>query len=229
MASFSIFNIFKKIRNKKNSDSSYLKKFTDNGVIIKDLNSTYIHPNVEISSGTVIFPSTYILESSKIGKNCIIGPNSTLADAIIGSNVEIVYSIILNSRINDNTQVGPFAYIRDNSTIGSNSVIGNNVEIKASNIGDNSVSKHFSYIGDAIIDNNVNIGAGFVVANYDGRKKHKSQIQDNVFIGSNSTIISPVLIEKNSTIGAGSVVINNVFENSTVVGIPAKEIKKGKQ
>jgi bifunctional UDP-N-acetylglucosamine pyrophosphorylase/glucosamine-1-phosphate N-acetyltransferase len=226
MKYFSIFNIFKKIKTKTFINNSYIQELISKDVIIKDINSTYIDRSVKIGSGTVVMPSTFILGDTKIGSNCLLGPNSTISNSQISDEVEIVYSIVLDSYIGKNSKIGPFTFIREESRIGEKVEIGNFVEIKSSEIAENTKSKHLAYLGDVSIDKNVNIGAGFVSANFDGKNKQKSKIKENVFIGSNSTIVSPVIIHKNSIVGAGSVVINDVPESSTAIGVPAKSKKK---
>ena len=134
-------------------------------------------------------------------------------------------SVILDSFIGENNEIGPFSFIRESSSTEENVVIGNFVEIKSSKIGKNSKSKHLSYIGDAEINKNVNFGAGFVMANYDGKNKNKSIVEDNVFIGSNSTIISPVVIKSDAIIGAGSVVNKDILPGDIVAGKPARSLK----
>ena len=223
MKYFSIFNIFNKIKNKTFLNNSYIQQLISEGVIFKDINSTYIDRSVKIGPGTVVMPSTFILGNSQIGSNCLLGPNSTISNAEISTEVEIIYSIVLDSCIGEKSKIGPFSFIRGNSKIGENVEIGNFVEIKSSEISENTKSKHLAYLGDLSISKNVNIGAGFVSANYDGNKKQKSQIKENVFVGSNSTIVSPVIIHKNSIVGAGSVVIKDVPEGVTVIGIPAEK------
>jgi bifunctional UDP-N-acetylglucosamine pyrophosphorylase / glucosamine-1-phosphate N-acetyltransferase len=122
--------------------------------------------------------------------------------------------------------VGPFAHIRQGTAIGSYSQVGNFSEIVRSRLGKNVRMKHFSYLGDAEIGASVNIGAGAVIANYDGKYKHKTQVADKAFIGSGSILVAPVRVGKGAITGAGSVVIKPVKDNSLVVGVPAREIKK---
>ena len=161
-----------------------------------------------------------------IQKDCVIGPNTTISDSTIGKGTKIIYSIVSNSSIGENNQIGPFAYIRESTSTLSNVEIGNFVEVKSSQIGKNSKSKHLSYIGDTDILNNVNVGAGAVVANFDGKNKNKSTIKENAFIGSNSTIISPVIIGSSSVVGAGTVVTKDVDFKEIVVGNPSRKLGK---
>ena len=221
----SILNLFKKIAKISSFKEDYIQTLISSGVKIIDSKSVLIDDSVEISPGSVIYPSTYLIGKTKIASNCIIGPNTTISNSSVGSNSIVMSSVILDSFIGENNEIGPFSFIRESSSTEENVVIGNFVEIKSSKIGKNSKSKHLSYIGDAEINKNVNFGAGFVMANYDGKNKNKSIIEDNVFIGSNSTVISPVVIKNDAIIGAGSVVNEDVLSGDKVAGKPARSIK----
>ena len=155
MKYFSIFNIFKKIKSKTFIDNSYIQELISKDVIIKDINSTYIDRSVKIGSGTVVMPSTFILGDTEIGSNCLLGPNSTISNSQISDQVEIVYSIVLDSSIDKKSKIGPFTFIREESRIGEKVEIGNFVEIKSSQIAENTKSKHLAYLGDLSIDKNV--------------------------------------------------------------------------
>ena len=133
----------------------------------------------------------------------------------IGNNVEILsFSHIENAILGDNVSIGPFSRIRPGTYLSKGSRVGNFVEVKKSTIGKNSKVSHLSYIGDTNIGKNVNIGAGTITCNYDGIKKHKTNIKDKVFVGSNSSLVAPVTINEKSIIGAGSVITKNVLKNS---------------
>ena len=158
----------------------------------------------------------YFSNDTKIGKNVIIEPY-----VVISKNVKIGNNAIISSfshlegvKIDNNVNIGPYARIRPGVVIKSGSKIGNFVEIKKSTIGKNSKVNHLSYIGDANIGKSVNIGAGTITCNYDGIKKNKTKIRDNVFIGSNSSLVAPVTINKSSIVGAGSVITSNVKKKS---------------
>ena len=166
---------------------------------------------------TLISPETVFLSNdTKFGKNVIINPYVVIGkNTVLGNNVEILsFSHIENSLIKENVKIGPFARIRPGSVLEKGSRIGNFVEVKKSKIGKNSKVNHLSYIGDATIGKNVNIGAGTITCNYDGKRKNKTKIQDGAFIGSNSSLIAPVKIGKKSIIGAGSSITNNVKDKS---------------
>ena len=170
------------------------------------------------SSGVkMIGPETiFFSKDTKIGKNVTIDPYVVIAPKVkIGNNVRInSFSHLENCKIENNVNIGPYARIRPGTILQDGSRVGNFVEIKKSNIGKKSKINHLSYIGDSSLGNLVNIGAGTITCNYDGVKKNKTKIKNNVFIGSNSSLIAPVTINKNSTVGAGSVITKNVKKSS---------------
>ena len=192
-------------------------KHMENGVTLIDPNSTYIGDDVEIGRDTVIYPGNVIEGNTKIGENVVLYPNSRISNSTISNNVEIQSSVIIDSKIGDGTTVGPFAYIRPESVIGNNARIGDFVEIKKSNIGNNTKVSHLTYIGDAQVGENCNFGCGTVVVNYDGKKKHTTKIGNNSFIGCNTNLVSPVIVEDNTYIAAGSTIVNDVKEGELAV------------
>lgn len=205
-------------------------KLQKTGVILIDPDTTFISANTKISAGTIIYPNTFILGKSKIGRNCQIGPNSLIIDSKIGSNTTIIYSVIEESEVSSDCSVGPFSHLRPKSFLENRVHIGNFAEIKNSKIGEGSEISHQCYIGDATIGKKVNIGAGTITANFDGVKKHETQIEDNAFLGSNTVLVAPVKVGKEAKTGAGAVVINDLPSFSLSVGVPAKVIKiKGKR
>ena len=168
----------------------------------------------------MIAPETvFFSKDTKIGKNVIIDPYVVIKDKVkIQNNVKIFsFSHLENVKIENNVNISPYARIRPGTILKSGSRIGNFVEIKKSKIGKKSKVNHLSYIGDSYLGKNVNIGAGTITCNYDGIKKSKTKISDNVFVGSNSALVAPVKLEKNSTIGAGSVITKNVKKNSLAI------------
>ena len=165
----------------------------------------------------MIGPETiFFSKDTKIGKNVIIEPYVVIGQKVrIGNNVTIKsFSHLENCKIENKVDIGPYARIRPGVVLKSGSKIGNFVEIKKSTLGINSKVNHLTYIGDSEIGKSVNIGAGTITCNYDGVKKNKTKIKDNVFIGSNSSLVAPVIIEKNSIVGAGSVITKNVKKKS---------------
>ena len=165
----------------------------------------------------MLAPETvYFSKDTKIGKNVTIEPYVVLGEKVkIQNNSKIKsFSHLENVKIENNVTVGPFARLRPGTVLKSGSRVGNFVEIKKSNLGKNSKVNHLSYIGDANIGDEVNIGAGTITCNYDGKNKNKTIIKHKVFVGSNSSLVAPVTLNEKSTIGAGSVITKNVKKNS---------------
>ena len=165
----------------------------------------------------MIAPDTvFFSKNTKIGKNVTIEPYVVIAENVsIGNNVRILsFSHLEGVKIENNINVGPYARLRPGTVLKSGSKVGNFVEVKKSIIGKDSKLNHLSYIGDSKLGKKVNIGAGTITCNYDGIKKNKSIIEDEVFVGSNSSLIAPIKLEKKSVIGAGSVITKKVTKNS---------------
>ena len=161
----------------------------------------------------------FFSNDTKIGKNVIIEPYVVIGKKVkIGSNVIIKsFSHLESCRIENKVEIGPYARIRPNTILKEGSKIGNFVEVKKSTVGKKSKVNHLSYIGDSQIGKSVNIGAGTITCNYDGVKKSKTKIKDNVFVGSNSSLVAPLTIEKKSIIGSGSVITKNVKKQSLAI------------
>ena len=181
----------------------------------------------------LLAPETIFLSKDTIfGKKVIIEPYVVIGPKVkIGNNVIIKsFSHLEGAKIYNNVSVGPYARIREGTILHSGSKVGNFVETKKSKININSKVSHLSYIGDTDIGRNSNIGAGTITCNFDGIKKNKTKISDNVFIGSNTSLVAPVKIEKNSIVGAGSVITKNVKKNSlAITRAPQLQIKKNKR
>lgn len=192
-------------------------KHLENGITIIDPNTTYIGIDVEIGQDTIIYPGNVLEGNTVIGKNCILYPNSRINNSVIGDEVDIQSSVILESKIGNHTTVGPFAYIRPESVIGNDVRIGDFVEIKKSTIGNNTKVSHLTYVGDAEVGEGCNFGCGTVTVNYDGKNKNKTIIGNNSFIGCNTNLISPVTVEDNTYIAAGSTITNNVKSGELAV------------
>jgi len=171
-----------------------------------------------IKSGVkMIGPETiFFSKDTKIGKNVTINPYVVIGKKVkIGNNVTInSFSHLEDCKIKNKVEVGPYARLRPGTTLEEGSKIGNFVEVKKSTVGKKSKINHLSYIGDSEIGKGVNVGAGTITCNYDGIKKNKTKIKDNVFIGSNSSLVAPITLEKNSIVGAGSVITKKVKKNS---------------
>lgn len=197
-----------------------------NGVTLYDPNNTYIEPSVVIEPDTEILPGCIIQGNTRIASRCVIGPNSHISDSIVEEDSIVMHSVILNSHIGQKNTIGPYAHVRPETETKENVKIGNFVETKKSQIGSGSKISHLSYVGDALLGENVNIGAGTITCNYDGKNKNATIIKNNAFIGSNSNLIAPVTIGEGSRTGAGSVVRKDVPDWTLAVGLPARNIKK---
>lgn len=183
-----------------------------NGVLFLDSETCIISPLVEIDRDNYIFPGVILYGTTKIGKNNSIGPYSYLENFIIGGYNKISWFVGKNSSIGDNNTLGPFSHFRENVTILDGNVIGNFNELKSSELGSNNRMKHLSYLGNAKVQNHVNFGCGVISANYDGKSKHQTTIEDDVFVGCNSTLIAPINIKKGAFIAAQSVICENLDE-----------------
>ena len=196
------------------------------GVTIIDPSSTYIERGVTIDQDTTIWPNTYLQGATIIGKSCSIGPNAIVRDTKIGNRCEIFSSVLESAILEDNVDIGPYGHLRKGAHLGEGVHMGNFGEVKNSYLGQGTKMGHFSYLGDATTGKNVNIGAGTITCNYDGEKKHPTKIGDDAFIGSDTMLVAPLDLGDGSRTGAGSVVTKDVKEDTLVVGIPARAIRK---
>ena len=188
------------------------------------LRDKFLKKGVKMKGPETVFFS----KDTKIGKNVEIEPYVVFADKVqIGNNVKILsFSHLEGVKIDNNVSVGPYARLRPGTKIKSGSKIGNFVEVKKSTINKNSKVNHLSYIGDALVGKDVNIGAGTITCNYDGRKKSITKIKDKVFVGSNTSLVAPVTLNEKSVIGAGSVITKNVTKGSLALTRPKQQEKK---
>lgn len=186
------------------------------GLTLVDSENTYIDADVKFGMDCTVYPGTIIEGGCSFGDNCIIS-GSKITDSCIGSSTRILNSVVIKSKIGDNCEIGPFAYLRPNSKIGSNVKIGDFVEIKNSSVGDLTKISHLSYIGDADVGRKVNMGCGSIVVNYDGTSKHRSVIEDEVFVGCNVNLVSPVRVNQKSFIAAGSTITDDVPSHSLAI------------
>ncbi len=197
------------------------------GVTIIDSLSTYIDITVNIEKDVTILPGCVISGSTCIKEDAEIGPNSQIVNSYIDKGVKVKSSIVMDSRIGENTSIGPFAYLRPGNIVGKNAKIGDFVEMKNSNFGNNSKASHLTYIGDGDVGNNVNIGCGVVFVNYDGKEKHRTTVEDYSFIGCNTNLIAPVKVGINTYIAAGTTVTKDVPDENLAVGRVKQENKDG--
>jgi bifunctional UDP-N-acetylglucosamine pyrophosphorylase/glucosamine-1-phosphate N-acetyltransferase len=196
------------------------------GVTMIDPDVTYIGPDVQIGRDTTLFPNTILTGKTIVGEACTLGPNTSIEDSTIGDQCHIQFSVLEEAVLAQQVDVGPFAHIRRGSVLGRGVHMGNFGELKNSALGDGVKMGHFSYIGDATIGDNVNIGAGTVTCNFDGKHKHRTQVEQDAFIGSDTMLVAPVRVGKGARTGAGAVVTRDVPDSTVAVGIPARVIRK---
>jgi bifunctional UDP-N-acetylglucosamine pyrophosphorylase/glucosamine-1-phosphate N-acetyltransferase len=206
--------------------SRVLKKHAWNGVTIVDPNSTYIGVEVQIAPDVVIEPMTVIDGLTTIGTGSRIGPNSWIKDSLIGRNVRIFMSHLDQAQMDEGSRCGPFANLRPMSHLGEKVKVGNFVEIKNAEIGAQTSISHLTYIGDASVGERTNIGAGTITCNYDGFTKSKTEIGDDVFVGSNSTLVAPVNIGDGAMTAAGSTINKDVPPGALGIGRGKQENKE---
>ena len=199
------------------------------GITLIDPATTYIEPGVRIGQDTVIWPNTYVQGNSTIGEACVLGPNTVVRDSSIGNRCKICYSVLEKGSTEDDVEIGPFAHLRPGAHLAKGVHVGNFGEVKNSTLGAGTKMGHFSYIGDTTIDRNVNIGAGTVTCNFDGVKKNHTDIGAGAFIGSDTMLVAPVKIGAGAHTGAGAVVTKDVPDDTLVVGVPARAIRKLKK
>lgn len=204
-----------------------LDRLMTSGVTIVDPDSTYIDDSVEIGTDTIIHPQVIIEGASKIGSNCEIFSWTRIVRSELGDECRILNScLIVDSKLSGKNSVGPSAHLRMNTELAPEAVIGNFVEVKKSRLGRKTKSMHLTYLGDATLGDRVNIGAGTVTCNYDGKTKHQTHIEDDVKIGSDTMLVAPVRVGRGAVSGAGSVIIEDVPPDTLVAGVPAKAKKK---
>jgi len=187
-----------------------LEKLMAEGVTVMDPNNTYVDQGVEVGRDSIILPFTFLQGGTKIGCGCIIGPGCNITDCVIGDQVEIQYTVAKESRIGSHSAIGPYAYLRPGTVLGEQVKVGDFVEIKKSTVGRGSKIPHLSYVGDAVIGEKVNVGAGTITCNYDGKNKYQTILEDGAFIGSNTNLVAPVKVGQGSVIAAGSTITKDV-------------------
>jgi len=192
------------------------------GVTMVDPSTVYVDADVQIGEDSVIWPNTYLVGSTQVGPGCVIGPDAFLVDSRLGSRCRVVSSVLEGAVLEDEVEVGPFSHLRPGSYIEQGAHIGNFAEVKNARLGRRTKVGHFSYIGDAEVGKDVNIGAGAITCNFDGRRKHRTVIGDGAFIGSDTMLVAPIEVGARSATGAGSVVNHNVPPDSLAVGVPAR-------
>jgi len=206
-----------------------VEKVMIEGVTVIDPENTYISPEAKIGRDTIIYPGTIIECDTEIGHSSIVGPNCLIRSSKIGSGCVIRTSFIYDSILHDNVKIGPFAHIRPGTVIKEDARIGNFTEVKKSIVGRGSKVSHLAYIGDTELGSDINIGAGAITCNYDGVNKHKTQIGDGSFVGSNVNLVAPVRIGKNVLIAAGSTITEDVPSGSLAIARSRQTVKPRKK
>ena len=200
-------------------------KWLASGVTIIDPKTTYIGPDVVLLGDNIVYPNNHLYGKVSIGKNTVLYPNNWIENSEIGDDSTIDSSRITDSYVGSATTVGPFAHLRMHTHIQGNARIGNFVEFKNVEFGDNSKAAHLTYLGDATFGNDVNVGCGVITANYDGKKKHRTQVGNGTFIGSHTTLVAPVNIGENVLTAAGSV-INQDIEDGAMGIARSRQVNK---
>lgn len=197
------------------------------GVCIIDPANTYVDPTCAVDAGVTLLPGAIVRGSTRIASGCEIGPNAMIRDSVIGENTTVNASQVNESRIGANTTVGPFAYVRPGTTVGDHCRVGDFVELKNSVIGDGTKISHLTYVGDSDVGQRVNFGCGTVTTNYDGVKKYRCTIGDDVFIGCNTNLIAPVTLGDGCYTAAGSTVTQDVPAGALAVARSRQSNKDG--
>jgi bifunctional UDP-N-acetylglucosamine pyrophosphorylase / glucosamine-1-phosphate N-acetyltransferase len=196
----------------------------DAGTTMTDPSTVYLDASVELAADVTILPNTTLSGATSVGEGAMVGPNAQISDTAIGTGAVVGSAVIKGSTIGPGAQVGPFTLVREGSQIDEDAYVGAHAEIKASHIGKGTHVGHFSYVGDAVLGENVNIGAGTVTCNYDGKNKHVTNIGDGAFIGSGSMLVAPINIGAGALTAAGAVVNKDVGPGERVAGVPARQI-----
>lgn len=191
-----------------------LDKLMDSGVTIMDPASTFIEASVKIGQDTIIYPYTWLEGNTEIGEDCEIGPNCRFTNVKMGDGNKIQFTYAHDCEVKNNVTAGPYIHLRPDTVISDNVKIGNFVEVKNSNVGVGTKLPHLTYIGDSDIGSGVNMGCGCITVNYDGKKKHRTVVGDNSFVGCNTNLVAPVTVEANTYIGAGSTITKDVPEDA---------------
>ena len=191
-----------------------LDKLMDSGVTIMDPASTFIEGSVKIGRDTIIYPYTWLEGNTEIGEDCEIGPNARFTNVKVGNDNHLQFIYAHDCEVKNHVTAGPYVHLRPDTVISDHVKIGNYVEVKNSNVGEGTKLPHLTYIGDSDIGSGVNMGCGCITVNYDGKKKHRTIIGDNAFVGCNTNLVAPVTVQANTYIGAGSTITKEVPENA---------------
>jgi len=192
------------------------------GVTLVDPTRTYIQATVTIGRDTVIWPDTYLLGNTAIGEGCVIGPGSWIVDSRIGDGCRVMASVLEEAVMEAGSNIGPFSHLRRGAHLGPGAHVGNFAEIKNARLGAGAKMGHFSYLGDAEVGPRANIGAGTITCNYDGERKHRTEIGEDAFLGSDTLLVAPVKVGKGAKAVAGAVVTRDIPPYALAYGVPAR-------
>jgi bifunctional UDP-N-acetylglucosamine pyrophosphorylase/glucosamine-1-phosphate N-acetyltransferase len=204
-----------------------LRSLMLSGVTVVDPATTYVEASVTVGQDTTLLPGTHLVGETRIGEDCVVGPNAYVANSTLGDGVHVRASFIDSAVVGDGCKVGPFAHLRPGSRLGKKVKVGNFVETKAATLGDNVSAGHLTYLGDAEVGADTNIGAGTITCNYDGYSKYRTTIGEGAFIGSNSSLVAPVTIGAGGYVGSGSVVTKDVPADALAVARGRQAVKEG--
>lgn len=202
------------------------ERLFDCGVTLIDPATTYIDVEAEIGQDTVIHPNSSIWGASRVGEDCRIGPGTILRASRVGDRCTVLASVLEEAAVADDVMIGPFSHLRPGAEIGDRCELGNYAEVKGAQLGPGTRMHHVGYIGDASVGAEVNIGAGTITCNFDGQRKHRTEIGDSAFVGSDTMLVAPVSIGAGARTGAGSVVTRDVEAGALVAGVPARPLQR---
>jgi bifunctional UDP-N-acetylglucosamine pyrophosphorylase/glucosamine-1-phosphate N-acetyltransferase len=192
------------------------------GVTIVDPETTTVEPGVTIGRDTTVYPNTHLRGETTVGAHCTIGPNTIVEDCRIGDRCRVLASVLEQAVMEDDADVGPFGHLRKGARLCRGAHMGNFGELKNATLGPGAKMGHFSYLGDARVGAEANIGAGTITCNYDGARKHRTEIEAGAFIGSDTMLVAPVKVGEGAKTGAGSVVTHDVPAGAVAYGVPAR-------
>lgn len=198
------------------------RQWMEAGVTIVDPETTYIERSVRIGKDTTIWPNTVLRGRTSIGRGCTIGPNTLIVDSSVGDRCRVLASVLEGAVMEEDSDVGPFSHLRPGACLGRGAHVGNFGEIKNATLGPGAKMGHFSYLGDAEVGARANIGAGTITCNFDGQRKHRTEIGEGAFIGSDTMLIAPVRVGKGARTGAGAVVTRDIPDGALAYGVPAR-------
>jgi bifunctional UDP-N-acetylglucosamine pyrophosphorylase/glucosamine-1-phosphate N-acetyltransferase len=202
------------------------RRWMDAGVGMQDPATVYISFDAVIGEDTMILPNTHLEGKTLVGRGCVLGPNTILRRSTVGDRCKVECSVVEDATLEEEVSIGPFGHLRSGSILEHGVHMGNFGEAKNTRLGAGAKMGHFSYLGDATVGAGANIGAGTITCNYDGQQKHRTEIGEGAFIGSDTMLVAPVKVGRGARTGAGSVVTHDVPEGAVVVGVPAKKMRK---